>query len=266
MTFKSKAILSLLAICLTVVLFFYQQPNKIEGLDPFRIAHAGGNYGFITYSNSYEALDENYKEGFRYFELDFVFTSDDVLVCLHDWRSNFKRSFGFTTKNPLSYYEFVNTVAANKKFKNCTVDGLANWISDNSDAYIVTDIKGDNLIGLRQLLEAIPNAKKKIIPQIYQPKNFKSVKELGFESIIWTLYRYDGNVDDVLDEIKDFSGKIAITMPTKRARTNLPYELTRLNIPSYVHTINSSEETSLYTEKMHVTEIYTDFMPATGLK
>jgi glycerophosphoryl diester phosphodiesterase len=263
---KSKIILPLLAACLAVVLFLYQQPNKIEGLDPFRIAHAGGNYGFITYSNSYEALEDNYKEGFRYFELDFVFTSDDVLVCLHDWKSNFKRSFGFTTKSPLSYNKFVDTVSANKKFKNCTLDGLAKWVSDNPDAYIVTDIKGDNLTGLKQLLKVIPDAKKKIIPQIYQPKNFKSVKELGFESIIWTLYRYDGNVDDVLDQIKDFSGKIAITMPTKRAKTNLPYELARLNIPSYVHTINSSKETSLYIEKMGVTEIYTDFMPATGLK
>jgi hypothetical protein len=266
MTFKSKIILSLLAIFLAVVLFFYQQPNKIEALDPFRIAHAGGNYGLITYSNSYEALDDNYKEGFRYFELDFVFTSDEVLVCLHDWKSNFKRSFGFPTKSPLSYNEFVNAVAANNKFKNCTLDGLAKWISENPDAYIVTDIKGDNLTGLNQLLEVIPDAREKIIPQIYQPNNFKSIKKLGFESIIWTLYRYNGKIDDVLDEIKDFSGKIAITMPRKRAKTNLPCELARLNIPSYVHTINSSEETSLYIEKMCITEIYTDFMPAIGLK
>ena len=50
-----------------------------------RIAHAGGQFNGATYTNSLEALDQNYEAGFRAFEIDLSFTSDGELVCLHDW-------------------------------------------------------------------------------------------------------------------------------------------------------------------------------------
>ena len=58
-----------------------------------RIAHAGGQVNGATYTNSLEALEENYQAGFRAFEIDFSFTSDRQLVCLHDWEESFTRSF-----------------------------------------------------------------------------------------------------------------------------------------------------------------------------
>ena len=51
-----------------------------------------------AYTNSFDALDQNIKNGFVYFEIDFSLTKDDQLVCLHDWKRSFKRSFGFETK------------------------------------------------------------------------------------------------------------------------------------------------------------------------
>ncbi len=59
-----------------------------------RIAHAGGGINGITYTNSYEALDLNYGLGFRYFEIDFTYTTDQKLICLHDWKKAFKTVFG----------------------------------------------------------------------------------------------------------------------------------------------------------------------------
>ncbi|HIL62954.1 MAG TPA: hypothetical protein EYG42_05830, partial [Porticoccaceae bacterium] len=47
-----------------------------------RIAHAGGQIGNTTYTNSIDALNVNYDIGFRIFEMDFSFTSDQQLVCL----------------------------------------------------------------------------------------------------------------------------------------------------------------------------------------
>lgn len=49
-----------------------------------RIAHAGGQIGATTYTNSIEALDANYEKGFRAFEIDFSWTSDHQLVCLQE--------------------------------------------------------------------------------------------------------------------------------------------------------------------------------------
>jgi glycerophosphoryl diester phosphodiesterase len=33
-----------------------------------------------------EALNENYGKGFRFFEIDFSWTSDGKLVAIHDWQ------------------------------------------------------------------------------------------------------------------------------------------------------------------------------------
>ena len=54
-----------------------------------RIAHAGGGLGKTSYTNSYQALTVDIDNGFKYFEIDFTFTKDDQLVCLHDWKHNF---------------------------------------------------------------------------------------------------------------------------------------------------------------------------------
>lgn len=73
---------------------------------PLMIAHAGGGINSQNYSNSLEALEYNYQQGFRYFEIDFSWTSDAQLVCLHDWGKRFQKVFGHKTKQPLSLKEF----------------------------------------------------------------------------------------------------------------------------------------------------------------
>ncbi len=50
------------------------------------IAHAGGEIDGHTYTNSLEALNLNYKKGFRLFELDIHETSDHKYVAVHDWK------------------------------------------------------------------------------------------------------------------------------------------------------------------------------------
>ncbi|MCK4824891.1 sulfatase-like hydrolase/transferase, partial [bacterium] len=70
----------------------------IPNFQPLRVAHAGGGIRGKTYTNSLDALDQNIENGFLYFELDFSFTKDGRLVCIHDWKKSFRRSFGFWTK------------------------------------------------------------------------------------------------------------------------------------------------------------------------
>ena len=110
-------------------------------------------------------------------------------------------------------------------------------------------------------MAAIPDAPRRVIPQIYRARNFHAIKQLGYEQIIWTLYRYRYDNEQVLEEVHMLSGPVAITMPRHRADSNLPMELNLLGIPTYVHTINSAEESHRYRTEQGVTEIYTDFLP-----
>ena len=227
---------------------------------PLRVAHAGGGIKGKTYTNSLEALDQNISNGFLYFELDFSFTKDGRLVCIHDWRKSFKRAFGFYTKEKPTLETFESLVKNKSEFTECTLESLAHWMQENPSAFIITDLKEDNLKGLKNIAKVIPEFERRIIPQIYDPRNFLTVKNMGYKQIIWTLYRYDGSNDDVLDWVDKFDGPFAITMPKSRGTSNLPRKLASKDIPTYVHTINTVEEMNTLVKKFEVTEIYTDFL------
>lgn len=232
-------------------------PNS--GFVPCRVAHAGGGIDGFTYTNSYKALDVNRAKGFRYFEIDFSFTSDGQMVCLHDWESSFAKQFGYTLQQPLTYKEFAEH-ARIINYRPCTLDGLSDWMKANSDAKIVTDVKERNMEGLKLVLNVLPDAKRRVIPQIYTPNEFRPAKDMGFEQIIWTLYRYTGNTESVLAWVETFEGPLAVTMPKKRAGTNLPAMLAQRGIPTYVHTVNDDREALKFMQTNKVTEIYTDFL------
>lgn len=238
----------------------YQPVSETARFEVLRIAHAGGGLGKRTYTNSYEALDANLKNGFKYFELDFTFTSDGRLICLHDWKNNFKRTFGFATDRRLTLKEFEDLADKNTKFTNCTLEGLAAWMLDNPTAYVVTDVRGDNVKALAIIREVLPDSARRVIPQIYDPKNFEPVKQMGFVQIIWTLYRYSGSSYKVIEWVGGWDGAIAVTMPKSRAQSALPKALKSRGIPTYVHTVNAIQEMEQFLDGFGVTEIYTDFL------
>ncbi len=231
-----------------------------ESFTALRIAHAGGGIEGKTYTNSYQALDHNLQIGFVYFELDFVFTSDEQLVCLHDWNQSFGRAFGYQTNQKLSLKKMQELISANTTWTNCTLDDLADWMLKNGAAHIVTDVKERNLKALSLIAKKLPDAHRRVIPQIYTPENYSAVKEMGFEQIIWTLYRYPHGESEVLNNIQNFRGAFAITMPESRAKTSLPNALASEGIPTYVHTINSLEKADDYINRFGITNIYTDFL------
>jgi len=248
---------------LLIIIFslFWSSQSEANNFKAHRIAHAGGGINGKTYTNSYEALNLNIKKGFVYFEIDFSFTKYDQLVCLHDWEGNFEQIFKFKVNEKLTLDKFKYIARNNSEYENCTLDGLALWMNQNPSAIIITDVKENNIDALKIISRILPNASKRVIPQIYYPENFKIVQDMGYESIIWTLYRFPGSNEDVLIWIdKLFSGSFAITMPQSRATTELPKILAKKEIPSYVYTINSKDNMLMFINGWGITEIYTDFI------
>ena len=238
-----------------------QQLLKLSnGFIAHRVAHAGGGVNNKTYTNSFEALNTNIKKGFQYFEIDFSFTKDGKLVCLHDWEHSFKRSFGFEIDEKVTLKEFNYLVRNKSEFRKCTANTLADWMKENPTAYIVTDVKENNIEALNIILQTLPNAEVRVIPQVYDPENLETIKDMGFERIIWTLYRFGGSDDEILYWVENFHSPIAVTMPTTRAESTLPKVLKERRIPTYVHTINTIQDEEKYIKKFGITELYTDFL------
>lgn len=221
--------------------------NSLEkGILP-RVAHAGGGFKEKIYTNSINALEAN-KKDFLFFEIDLFVTDDDKVVCEHDYNENIK-----------TFKKFKKYINENELFKKCTYITLKKWLSENPKKIIITDFKNRNIDGLTFISKNFENYKNKFIPQIYHPNEYQKVKKLGFKNIIWTLYRYDKSNESVLlfaNKMKLF----AITMNPARARSGLPILLDKINVDTYVHTINSIKEYYKYVKIFKVDQIYTDWI------
>ena len=233
-----------------------------------RIAHAGGGIGGQTYTNSREALLLNLDHGFEFFEIDFVWTSDSRLVTLHDWNGIARKTFGFEVREIPDEQRFKQWVREYARHENLTPDELAGLMLEQPRLVLVTDIKDRNLEGLRILAQTVEDFSQRVIPQIYHPREYRPLWEIGYRHIIWTLYRFPGNEREVLEHLRPgVAGRMelfAVAMPVERALRGLGLELEKLGIPSYVHTINSAEDFERYRDELGIDEIYTDFLAPEG--
>ena len=101
------------------------------------IAHAGGMIDDHVYTNSIEALNLNYKKGFRFFELDIYKTRDGIYVAVHDW-STWKKVSGYPGDLPPSVKDFKKYKRYGK-YEAIDIGDINKWFVEHEDAVLVTD-------------------------------------------------------------------------------------------------------------------------------
>ena len=101
------------------------------------IAHAGGQIDGHKYTNTLEALDLNYKNGFRLFELDIHKTKDNIYVAVHDWKS-FVETTGYKGDLPPSRQDFLQQ-KIHGKYSPIDITDINVWFYNHPDAILVTD-------------------------------------------------------------------------------------------------------------------------------
>lgn len=200
------------------------------------VAHACGKYNGMAYTNSLNALDASYENGFRLFEVDFHFTSDHHIVLIHDWNGTEKKLLG-TTKKVYSYNKFKNAKVIHKLVL-MDIDTLVSWLKIHNDAFIVTDCKDNNLVMLKDISTEYPNMTQRFLPQMGLFSEYQKLKQIGYKNIILALYKTNYVDDDIIKFVKTHN-LIAVSMPEKRAETNLPLKLKKLNVEVFAHTVNS---------------------------
>lgn len=217
------------------------------------VAHAGGEINGRKLTNSKEALEQSYRNGYNLIELDMQWSTDGNLVLVHDW-GNFANFIGAAEDKAYSAQEFTNL----KMFGNLTpmsIDDLADWLEHNYGAYIVTDIKTSNVQALQFIKDKYPHLIDRFIPQIYGFNEYQPVKNMGYKNIIFTMYA--SNYSD--KEIINFANShklFAVTMPIYNARTNLPWFLKDQGVYTYAHTVNKDNKGELLNSS--VVGLYTD--------
>ena len=254
---KRKCFAWVLLLALILFLALSDKIRKARQVKPVEfVAHAGGYVDGIYASNSLQALEASYQRGLRFIELDFNWTSDNQLVVIHDWRATLDRLF---TEHPQQY-----SLAQFKQLKminnltQLTLPELSDWLKRHRNAFIVTDIKQNNLKGLEQISQRYSVMRRQIIPQIYSFDEYDPAKGLGFDNLILTLYTADYS-DDLLLEFLSTHPVLAVTMPISRAQTGLPEKLDQLDIFVYAHTVNQKERVERLKAK-DVDGFYTDLL------
>ena len=231
------------------------------------IAHALGGVEESTYTNSKEAFIENYQKGQRVFEVDLIFTSDDVLVCKHDWDAY---------EQPLTKEAFLNT-PVDGKYTPITFSGLLELLHSHPDAYIVTDTKSFKAPEVTKTFQYILTETEKvdskilnrIIPQIYIERMLGYIDQIyPFNSYIYTLYKSHANNERVL-EFAVQNGIEVITLPAKKVPEEYPHVFFNTadaeEVRIFVHTINVLERLREFKE-IGASGVYTDFIVPGQLK
>lgn len=228
---------------------------------PF-IAHAGGGLENHTYTNSLEALDFNYRKGFRFFEVDFSWTSDGELVAIHDWQGDFMRRFHFPKERRIPNRDEFLDLEPTNGLTQLTLAGVLEWAREKGDVFIVTDIKEKNSQALEKIFREKREFVQYLIPQVYSYGEYKNVKKIGYEKIILTLYRMRVFPPELV-RFCAVEDPFAVTMPLNLARSGLAQLLKPENVYVYAHTVN---DVKLYMElrKKGVNGIYTDYILLPG--
>lgn len=228
-----------------------------DGDKPVFIAHGGGSYLNHSLTNTLEALNANYAKGFRYFELDFSWTSDTKLVAIHDWNYSIKKYYPELKGGIVpSHSEFLNT---KMKYGLTQLDvySVIKWLKDKKDVFLITDIKQENIKALKLLFSIDKNIKDYVIPQVYSYKEYEIAKNIGFKNIILTLYKMKISKNDLL-YFADTKKPYAITVYFQIAKNSTIIEdLKNRKITVYTHTVNDIDKFYAL-KKSGLHGIYTD--------
>ena len=226
---------------------------------PLMIAHAGGGINEHNYSNSLEALEYSYNKGFRAFEMDFSWTADGELVCLHDWKKRFKKIFGFKTKQPLTLKSFQQLLDNTQGLHPCTLDTLASWVVNHKDVKIITDVKINNIKAIKKIIVKHPELQPQLIVQFYQPEEYPILKDIGFDELIWILYQYEGSLKSVANHVESMD-LFALSMRASQVKKKPIQALQKKGVNLFVYTINQETKMNKLVNQYSVSGIYTDFL------
>lgn len=278
-----KILLFFMATILGLTLFFALKEKKY-GVK--LNAHAFGAWQGKTYTNSKEAFENSYKNGFRIFETDISETSDQKFVAKHLWNESdyINLEMDFNPENPvLSEKEFLSRRLLAKTTSGATplsLNGVFELMKKYPDATVMFDFLpgmfDKNNPALMERFASFftdPDIARRSIIEVYSVQNALALKKAGFENIqLWIDYpslrpEEMARIEDYISFLTQNNIKI-ISISAQNAM-EFPEETTKLKaagITIFSPGWNSYKNLKM-AEKLNIDVVTTDFlMPSTPLK
>lgn len=223
------------------------------------VAHGMGGIDGVRTSNSLEALQCNYKRGFRWFEVDLATTSDGELMCFH--KGDEKLAGLPQHISDLT----VNDVEGKKYAGRYPITRLSKLLAETDklgDVVLVLDTEGWSERmeqALSRTLGYGPKRTTRLVLQAYREKDLKGITALSKElnaSILLNLQQT--TVDDAkVEELVKRTSPIGVVASTERFTPWLAERLQAINTPVLVQTINEHRDLVSLT-RAGATAFYTD--------
>ena len=229
------------------------------------LAHAMGGIDESVYTNSLEAFERAYENGFRVYEVDLVVTKEGEVVCSHEYLDE--------NGEVVEYSSFMQEKIEGK-YTPVDLKKLIDLMESYPDIYIMTDIKWDNSMGssnedvitlVTALVEEANMRQTKdlldrMIIQIYNPKSYEIMKSIyPFKHYVYTLYHY---ASPIYEEILGFcleNNIPVVAVEEGRISKDIVEYFKPWNINVLVYTINDEKKAKELRE-YGVTGIYTDWL------
>lgn len=241
------------------------------------IRHAlGGLEDKYNYTNSYEALVESYNKGFRLFEADVCFTSDDILVLSHGWEK-----IDYLSRMGIPYNEgHVPTYAEFKgyqfhdQFTPMAFKDLVDFMKEHHDMFVMVDLgKVHYYEGTKKAYEAIvrdaehdDDILKRLITGGHNTDMIKAVKEVYDFPLINLYLPKSSVIEDALRDYDNFSSYCHANGITSFSTSikiyndqNIGENMKNSGLIQYVFTIND-EALAAQTIEKGASVIGTDFL------
>lgn len=226
------------------------------------IAHAMGSVNGVDYTNSKEAFEQSYKKGYRVFEIDLSFTSDNRIVLWHDWEEDTGK-YVKQSGRKIPTYEFFMSHKICKKYTPLSLEDLIDIMESHPDIYVVTDSKETNYLSILKSL--VKESKEddtilnRFIIQFYEYDQYAKIQKVySFKNCLFTIYNLrDRNLDHIGSFCKKNKIPVVGVPPKYAGNKRDVVKLKEYGVYVYTYTINKPKNARFY-KQCGIDGIYTD--------
>ena len=154
------------------------------------IAHAGGAINGVPMTNSREALFSARDNGFKFIELDLLFTADSMLVACHSWEE-YNAVVGADEKgNSAPTLEEFLAHQLPEGFTPLTATEINDFFMAHDSLFLVTDKVSDAKV----LNRFFPQLKKRMVVEAFNYKDYTELSEQGYAHVAYSCMADDIDV------------------------------------------------------------------------
>lgn len=231
------------------------------------IIHAGGQIDGIAYTNSKEALEASCSKKPQVIEMDYLYTSDEELVCSHGWVDKEDPAYADQWADESlapTKKEFMSRKIKGK-YTPMTADESIKILAD-SKKYLIVDTKSDKALSVyKDLIKSCDKQnlswyKKMIIPQIYFVSEYDEYKDIyDFRYGVFSIYKQEDKDAEHVRKIAAFCAEKGLVIAIKfwRFDDKMAAAVKKENVKIAVYTVDSKKDKKSCMKK-GADMIYTD--------